>query len=55
VETDGLIKTGHMDNLDWLAIIAIVVAAVAFSSRLLLSGWRYEKTNRDAYLVHAMH
>lgn len=41
------------DNLEIVIIIAIVVAAVAFLFLVfaIVWAWRYEKTNRDAYLV----
>jgi F0F1-type ATP synthase membrane subunit c/vacuolar-type H+-ATPase subunit K len=43
------------DNLEIVIIIAIVVAAVAFLFLVfaIVWAWRYEKTNRDAYLVNA--
>jgi F0F1-type ATP synthase membrane subunit c/vacuolar-type H+-ATPase subunit K len=43
------------DNLEIVIIIAIVVAAVAFFFLIfaIVWAWRYEKTNRDAYLVNA--
>jgi hypothetical protein len=42
------------DNLEIVIIIAIVVAAVAFLFLVfaIVWAWRYEKTNRDAYLVN---
>jgi hypothetical protein len=56
VETAGNLNSNNDgDNLEIVIIIAIVVAAVAFLFLVfaIVWAWRYEKTNRDAYLVHA--
>jgi hypothetical protein len=52
---DDFNNTDGGDNLEIVIIIAIVVAAVAFLFLVfaIVWAWRYEKTNRDAYLVNA--
>jgi F0F1-type ATP synthase membrane subunit c/vacuolar-type H+-ATPase subunit K len=56
VEPNGVFNNNEGgDNLEIVIIIAIIVAAVAFLFLVfaIVWAWRYEKTNRDAYLVNA--